>query len=381
VIQPPSGDGRSGCRAVCKAVARVFDRHLHTRIFADAVFDAAGDDSMMKIVVTGGCGFIGSHVVEHLREVFPDGRLTILDKMTYAADGDNVSHLVKGNGVGLVVGDICDFDLCRRVVRNADLVVHLAAESFVDNSFADPLTFTITNTVGTHTLLEACRLAEVPRFIHVSTDEVYGEVLRGEVGEDAPFNPTNPYSASKAAAEMIILGYLKSYRQPIIRVRANNIFGIRQYPEKVIPKFCLSMVLGGKLTIHGNGSHRRHYLHARDFAAAIALLIDKGVAGEVYNVGSDDEYTNLEVAEMVCNVFGKDCNEEIVFVKDRPFNDRRYSISSARMQSLGWRAQRRLVDELGDIAQWYADRVERYRHLFVDTAVAQASPQEALVYA
>jgi dTDP-D-glucose 4,6-dehydratase len=211
----------------------------------------------------------------------------------------------------------------------------------------------------------------------VSTDEVYGEVLRGEVGEDAPFNPTNPYSASKAAAEMIILGYLKSYRQPIVRVRANNIFGIRQYPEKVIPKFCLSIMLGGKLTIHGNGSHRRHYLHARDFAAAIALLIDKGVPGEVYNVGSDDEYTTLEVAELVCDVFGKACHEEVVFVKDRPFNDRRYSISSARMESLGWRAQHRLVEELCFIAQWYADRVERYRHLFVDADVAQ----EALAYA
>ena len=336
----------------------------------------------MKIVVTGGCGFIGSHVAEHLREVFPGARLTIVDKLTYAGDMDNVSHLVTGNGNGkgvhVVVGDICDADLCRRVVRNADLVVHLAAESFVDNSFGDPLTFTITNTLGTHMLLEACRIAEVPRVIHVSTDEVYGEVLRGRVGEDAPFNPTNPYSASKAAAEMIILGYLRSYRQPIIRVRANNIFGIRQYPEKVIPKFCLSLFLGAKLTIHGNGSHRRHYLHAQDFAAAIALLIDKGVAGEVYNVGSEEEYSTLEVAEMVCDVFGKNCSEEIVFVKDRLFNDRRYSISSARMQSLGWRAQRHLADELGSIAQWYTDRVERYRHLFVD---APASPQEALICA
>ncbi|HXL33660.1 MAG TPA: GDP-mannose 4,6-dehydratase [Gemmatimonadales bacterium] len=325
----------------------------------------------MKIVVTGGCGFIGSHVAEHLREVFPEARLTILDKLTYAGDMDNVSHLVNRNGVRLVIGDICDGDLCRRVVHHADVVVHLAAESFVDNSFGDPVTFTITNTLGTHTLLEACRIAGVPRFIHVSTDEVYGEVLRGQVGEDAPFNPTNPYSASKAAAEMIILGYLTSYRQPIIRVRANNIFGIRQYPEKVIPKFCLSLVLGEKLTIHGNGSHRRHYLHARDFAAAVALLIDKGVAGEVYNVGSEDEYSTLEVAEMVCDVFGKECGAEVVFVKDRPFNDRRYSISSARMQSLGWRAQRRLVDELCFIAQWYAHRVERYRHLFVDAGVVQ----------
>ena len=326
---------------------------------------------MKKIVVTGGCGFIGSHVAEHLREVFPEARLTILDKLTYAGDMDNVSHLVNSNGVRLVIGDICDGDLCRRVVRHADLVVHLAAESFVDNSFGDPLTFTITNTVGTHTLLEACRIAGVPRFIHVSTDEVYGEVLRGRVEENAPFNPTNPYAASKAAAEMIILGYLRSYRQPIIRVRANNIFGIRQYPEKVIPKFCLSLALGGKLTIHGNGSHLRHYLHAQDFAAAIALLIKRGVAGEVYNVGSDEEYSTLEVAELVCDIFGKECGAEVVFVKDRPFNDRRYSISSARIQSLGWRAQRRLEDDLCFIAQWYAHRVERYRHLFVDAGVAQ----------
>src|SRR5438477_11613704 len=165
---------------------------------------------MRKIVVTGGCGFIGSHVAEHLREVLPGTRLTILDKLTYAGDMDNVSHLVKRNAVHLVVGDICDADLCRRVVRNADIVVHLAAVSFVDNSFGDPLTFTIANTLGTHTLLEACRRAEVPRFIHVSTDEVYGEVLRGRVGEEAPLNTTNPFSAYKAVAEKLINGILRS---------------------------------------------------------------------------------------------------------------------------------------------------------------------------
>src|SRR5256886_14411992 len=286
---------------------------------------------MRKLVVTGGGGFTGSHVAEHLRDVFPEARLTILDKLTYGGDIDNVSRLVNRDEARLVVGDICDFDLCRGVVRHADLVVHLAAESFVDNSFGDPLTFTITNTLGTHALLEACRLAEVPRFIHVSTDEVYGEVLRGQVGEDAPFNPTNPYSASKAAAEMIILGYLTSYRQPIVRVRANNVFGIRQYPEKVIPKFCLSLVLGEKLTIHGNGSHRRHYLHARDFAAAIALLIDKGVAEGGFNVGSDDEYSTLEGAARVCDAFGKEGGAEGGVVKERPLNDRRYSISSRRI--------------------------------------------------
>jgi len=335
-----------------------------------------------KIVVTGGAGFIGSHVVEHLREVFPNARLTILDKLTYAGHVDHVSGLLRRKGVRLVVGDICDGELCRRVVHDADLVVHLAAESFVDNSFSDPVTFTVANTLGTHTLLEACRLAEVPRFIHVSTDEVYGEVLGGEVAEDAPFNPTNPYAASKAAAEMIILGHLRSYGQPIIRVRANNVFGIRQYPEKIIPKFCLSLAVGHKLTLHGDGSHRRHYLHTQDFAAAIGLLISKGVEGEVYNVGSDDEYTNLEVAEMVCDVFGKDRSEEIVFVRDRLFNDRRYSISSARVRSLGWQPRRRLVDELPCIAQWYAARVDRYRHLFDDdTAVAPARLQEALASA
>lgn len=336
---------------------------------------------MTKIVVTGGAGFIGSHVAEHLRKVFPNARLTIFDKLTYAGHVDHVSDLLRTNGARLVVGDICDAELCRRVVDDADLVLHLAAESFVDHSFADPVTFTVANTLGTHTLLEACRMARVPRFIHVSTDEVYGEVLQGQVGEDAPFSPTNPYAASKAAAEMIILGYLRSYGQPIIRVRANNIFGIRQYPEKIIPKFCLSVALGHKLTIHGDGSHQRHYLHTQDFAAAIALLIDKGVEGEVYNVGSDEEYSNLEVAEMVCDVFGKDCSEEVVFVDDRPFNDRRYSISSARLQSLGWRARRRLVDELPCIAQWYAARVDRYRHLFADEGAAQARPEEAFVYA
>ena len=251
---------------------------------------------MKKIIITGGAGFIGSHIVEHFVENYPEAEIVVLDKMTYAADIRNLLHLVSDNRIRLMVGDICDLDTCYRAVEGADLVIHAAAESHVDNSFGNSLEFTKTNVVGTHCLMSACRQAKVDKIIHVSTDEVYGEIIDGKADENAPLKPTNPYSASKAGAEMIINGYMRSYNLPVVIVRANNIFGIRQFPEKIIPKFLLSLMTGKPLTIHGNGQNSRHYLCARDFAAALDLLAHKGEIHGYYNIGTTDEYTNLEIS-------------------------------------------------------------------------------------
>jgi len=315
---------------------------------------------MRKIVITGGAGFIGSHVVEHLNGVLPDSHITVLDKMTYAADYQNIAHLLNQRRVQLVVGDICDLSLCQTVLENTDLLVHLAAESHVDNSFGDSLLFTQTNTLGTHTLLEACRINGVRRVVHVSTDEVYGEVLEGEVDEETRLNPTNPYSASKASAEMVVMSYLRSFKVPIVVVRANNIFGTRQYPEKLIPRCCLSLIYGDKIPVHGDGSYHRRYLAVDDFAAAVALIVERGVVGEAYNVGSREEYSNLAIVEMICQQFGVVAKDQVVFVSDRPFNDQRYGISTRKIEALGWAPEHRLVTEMGRIVDWYRGNANRY---------------------
>jgi len=314
------------------------------------------------IVLTGGAGFIGSHVAEHFFHAYPQAQLTIIDKMTYAADIDNLRSIIQDPRVRLAVGDICDYAFVSRYIAEADLVIHAAAESHVDNSFGNSLPFTMTNVYGTHVILEACRLHKTPRIIHVSTDEVYGEVLEGANDESAPMNPTNPYSASKAGAEMILRGFLNCYRMPIVIVRANNIFGIRQFPEKIIPKFSLLLHKGMKLTIHGDGSNRRHFLAAQDFAEALQLLVEKGVIGEAYNIGSEDEFTNNEVAAMLCAQFGYDPKDWVTYVEDRPFNDRRYALHFEKIKALGWRQNRSITNMISDVVQWYRDHADRYEY-------------------
>ena len=315
---------------------------------------------MRRLLITGGAGFIGSHVVERLRAALPESEIVVLDKMTYAADINNIVHLLDDGQTRLVVGDICNLKLCTELLEGVDLMVHLAAESHVDNSFGESLLFTRTNTLGTHTLLEACRINKVPRILHISTDEVYGEILSGEAEESAHLNPTNPYSASKASAEMVVKSYISSFHLPIVVVRANNIFGVRQYPEKLVPRCCLSLIKGEKIPIHGSGEYRRRYLAAEDFAAAIELLVNKGVIGEAYNVGSDEEYTNLQVAEMVCAAFDYNIDDCVEFVSDRPFNDQRYSISTEKIRALGWQRTLSLKDELGRVVDWYRTNAHRY---------------------
>lgn len=315
---------------------------------------------MRKILITGGAGFIGSHIVERFAGRYPDANIVVLDKMTYAADFRNLGDLLTAGNVDLVVGDICDYDTCLRLVTGCDLVIHAAAESHVDNSFHSSLLFTQTNVLGTHTIIEACREAEVPRILHISTDEVYGEVLEGAATEVSSLNPTNPYSASKAGAEMIINGYIHSFATPVLMIRANNVFGTRQYPEKLIPRCCLSLIKDEKIPLHGDGRNVRHYLSARDLAEAVEIVALKGALHEVYNVGSPHEYQNVEIARMICDIFGKPFEDAVQFVRDRPFNDRRYAVLWDKITALGWRPRHDLASELPDIVSWYRLNARRY---------------------
>ncbi len=315
---------------------------------------------MHKILITGGAGFIGSHIVEKFSILYPQAKIVVLDKMTYAADIRNIDDLINAGRVHLMIGDVCDMEMCMQATKNADLVIHAAAESHVDHSFASSLAFTRTNTLGTHCLMEACRLSNVPKIIHVSTDEVYGEIRHGAVDEHATLNPTNPYSASKAAAEMIISGYYQSFKLPVITLRANNIFGVRQFPEKIIPRFIMLAMTGQKLTIHGTGEYSRHYLSAHDLTTALHILVTDGVHGEKYNIGTTEEYTNLDMAGMICNLFGMNAKDHLIHVNDRLFNDARYAINWDKIAALGWRPLHTLKDSLPDLARWYYHHHGRY---------------------
>jgi UDP-glucose 4,6-dehydratase len=315
-----------------------------------------------KIVVTGAAGFVGSHVAEAIVEKYPDSHIVLFDKMTYASHSDNVIHLLRDKRVEFQLADLCDPDACVKAATGADLVVHLAAESHVDNSFGNSLLFTRSNVLGTHTLAEAARSNNVGLFVHVSTDEVYGQILEGDVDETAKLNPTNPYSASKAAAEMVLNGYQKSYGMPIIMVRANNIFGVRQFPEKILPTFIMRMLHGMTLQIHGSGKNCRRYLAATDFAAGVLKIIEKGTIGEAYNIGSDEEFTNAEVANMICGLFDRDPAEWVTYVDDRPFNDFRYAISYDKVKALGWSRKVNVADRLPQMITWYSENQERYPH-------------------
>ncbi len=315
---------------------------------------------MKKIVITGGAGFIGSHIVDECVESYPEAKIVVLDKMTYAADVRNIIHHIESKNFELIVGDIRTVSTCERALKNADLLIHAAAESHVDNSFENSLEFSRTNVVGTHTLMEVCRQLKTPKIIHVSTDEVYGEILEGAADESAVLKPTNPYSASKAAAEMIIQGYMQSFKLPVIMIRANNMFGIRQFPEKIIPKFMMMLMQDQKLPLHRTGKNKRHFLAVRDFTNAIKALIEKGKIGECYNIGTTQEFENIEMARMLCKLFGLPSEDYIIHVEDRPFNDGRYAVNWDKITALGWAPKIILTDTLSEMAHWYLENFFRY---------------------
>lgn len=307
-----------------------------------------------KILITGGAGFIGSHAFDHFSKIFPDAEIRILDKLTYAANLKNIPSVNKNEKHKLIIGDICDLDLCLDSTQNIDLLLHLAAESHVDNSFEESMIFSKTNCLGTHSLMEAAKRSKVKKIIHVSTDEVYGENIDSEFTESDSLNPTNPYSASKAAAEMIVKSYHTSFDLPVTIVRANNIYGIRQFPEKIIPKFISRALNNSNLQIQGDGTNKRHYLSALDFASALEVICKKALSGEIYNIASDLELSNLEVAKLINNLIRNNGNlENIEFVQDRPFNDSRYAVDDSKLRNLGWKPMRSLIKDLPEIIKWY----------------------------
>ena len=313
-----------------------------------------------KIFITGGAGFIGSHICEEVYKKFPKSKIIIFDKLTYAGNKKYLENIITSSRVKFVRGDIIKHYTYSTLLKNVDLAINVAAESHVDNSFISPHSFSLTNTVGAHAFLLKCIENKVKKIIHISSDEIYGEKLLGKCTERQKIEPTNPYSASKAAAEIFINSYKYSYKKEIITVRGNNIYGIRQYPEKLIPRCIISLLKNRKIPIHGNGKNQRFYLSAQDFASAIILLIKKKNNG-IYNIGSNESYSNINLAKLICKYLNKDPKKFISYVKDRPYNDKRYSISSSKIRKVGWKPKFSLNKDLPKIIQWYSDNLYLYK--------------------
>ena len=302
----------------------------------------------MNLLVTGCCGFIGSNFVNYYFKENSSVNIINLDAMYYCASENNVDeHIRKSDRYKLIKGNLCSFELISSTLEryNIDTVIHFAAQSHVQNSFDDALQYTNDNVVGTHTLLEACRkYGKIQRFIHISTDEVYGESMISEneekKTEGSVLCPTNPYAATKAAAELIAKSYYHSFKMPIIITRGNNVYGPNQYPEKLIPIFIQQLLKGNQVTIQGDGSNVRAFLHVSDVCSALKLVLENGKIGEIYNIGSDDhhEYTVSQVAYILIEkIIGtKDYDKWISYIQDRPFNDKRYYISNQKVKDLGW---------------------------------------------
>ena len=297
---------------------------------------------MPNALVTGGCGFIASNFINSMHTRYPDITFVNIDKLDYCSNIENVNQ---GSSI-FIEGTLCDPDFIERIVTRYkfDYVFHFAAQSHVDNSFVDPLSFTMDNAYGTHVLIETCRkyIPEV-EIIHFSTDEVYGESVTDEpfTEERGVLKPTNPYSASKAAAEMIVRSYVESFNMKIKIVRCNNVYGPNQYPEKLIPKFKRLLRNGEKCTIHGKRSSeiKRAFMHVEDVINAVDIIWKKGTIGEIYNIASDDEISVMDVTKMIIKTITctEDYDKWITYVEDRPFNDSRYYICSKKLKSLGWK--------------------------------------------
>tara|TARA_B110000285_G_scaffold67151_1_gene77082 strand:- start:475 stop:1482 length:1008 start_codon:yes stop_codon:yes gene_type:complete len=314
--------------------------------------------SFPSILVTGGCGFIGSHFITYIFDKYPDIPIVNIDVMYYCASLDNIpKYIQEDNRYTFISANITNAPLIETLLKTYKIthVIHFAAQSHVQNSFSDALQYTNDNVVGTHTLLECCRkYKRLELFVHISTDEVYGESAHdtdSKKNEQSILCPTNPYAATKAAAEMLVQSYYHSFDFPVIITRGNNVYGNNQYPEKVIPLFFKQLSENKKITIQGDGSCVRAFMHVDDVVRAIDTIVQKGIVGEIYNIGCDDgmEISILELAEKIILLVKKvsDTTDWLTYIPDRPFNDKRYYISNSKLKSLGWSVSIQLDEGLG----------------------------------
>lgn len=310
-----------------------------------------------RLLVTGGAGFIGSHFVRRMLARHRDVQVTVLDKLTYAGNLANLADIAGDPRYRFVKGDISDPATVEGLAADADQIVNFAAESHVDRSLDQPDAFIQTNLYGTFVLLEAARRHGSARFLQVSTDEVYGDVSSGSSTEDAQLRPSSPYSASKAGGDLLVRAYHTTYGLPTVITRATNTFGPNQYAEKVIPLFVTNALEGLPLPVYGDGQQIREWLHVDDHCEALEIVMERGELGEIYNVGSGDQLSNLDLAHQILELTGQRTSL-IEHVEDRLGHDRRYSVDSSRVRGLGWQPERRWAEALAETVAWYREHPE-----------------------
>lgn len=318
----------------------------------------------MNLLVTGGAGFIGSCFVRHILNTYPDYRVINLDALTYCGNLDNLKDVENNPNYRFVHGNICDRRLVRELTGQVDCVVNFAAESHVDNSIKRPEIFVETNIQGTLNLLQASKETGIKRFLQVSTDEVYGTLGKtGYFYETTPLAPNSPYSASKAGADLLVRAYGETYKLPVLITRCSNNYGPYQYTEKLIPFFISRLLKGERVPVYGDGLNVRDWLYVYDHCRAIDVVLHRGQAGEVYNIGGHNEKTNLEITRLILEKMGKD-ETSIEYVQDRPGHDRRYAISNDKITSqLGWKPSVTFEEGISITIDWYLNNQDWIKNL------------------
>ncbi len=306
----------------------------------------------MKILITGGAGFIGCNFVRHMLKEHPDKKIVVLDKLTYAGRLENLEEIK--DRIEFVKGDICDKKIVEQAMKDCDEIVNFAAESHVDRSITSPEDFVRTDVLGVFTLLEEARRRDIKRFVQISTDEVYGSTVSGSFSELDNLDPSSPYSASKAGGELLARSYVRTYGMNVVVTRSSNNYGPFQYPEKLIPVLIIKALNDQPLPIYGKGLNVRDWLHVEDNCRAIDIVLQKGKAGDVVNIGSSNEVPNIEVAKMILKYMNKPENL-ITYVTDRPGHDFRYSLTWERIKELGWSPKFKFEDGLRETVKWYLD--------------------------
>ena len=315
----------------------------------------------MKILVTGGAGFIGSHFVKFALKQKEVTRVVNLDKLTYAGNLSTLKPVEKDPRYSFVKGDIADAAVVETILKEGvDVVVNFAAETHVDRSIGNAADFIVTDMQGVFVLLEACKKYPVKKFVQISTDEVYGSIAEGFADEKFPLMPSNPYSASKSGGDRLAYSYFKTYGLPVIVTRTSNNYGPYQYPEKMIPLFITNGLEGKKLPMYGDGLYRRDWIHAEDHCSGVWFLIRQGLNGETYNIAGGNEVTNWSVTEKILNQLGLD-KSSVEPVKDRPGHDRRYAIDDSKIRKMGWSPSVAFEQGLKDTIAWFKNNADWWK--------------------
>ncbi|MCK4533693.1 dTDP-glucose 4,6-dehydratase [bacterium] len=317
----------------------------------------------MRILVTGGAGFIGSNFIRFILNKYPDYKIINLDKLTYCGNLDNLRDLEQNSRYKFVKGDISDEKIVNELIKDIDVVINFAAESFVDKSINEAKDFITTNIFGTFCLLEAAKKNKINRYIQISTDEVYGSIEKGSFKETDNLKPSSPYSSSKASADLLAYSYWVTFNLPAIITRSSNNFGPYQFPEKIIPLFVTNALNNQPLPLYGDGMNVRDWLYVLDHCRAVDMVLHKGKTGEVYNIGGENEITNVQLTKMILEILNKP-TELIKPVKDRLGHDRRYAVDCTKIkEELGWQPQVNFQQLLAETIEWYKTNEEWWRKL------------------